>query len=120
VQALLSVVHPVGLIAAQVPLAQLPPQQSVPCAHALPSCAHAPAQLPLTQLNPQHWTGDVQAVPMGEQPPGPVVARTQVWVVASQLPTQQSALVVHICASGAHELLGPASSLPRSLLPVDE
>jgi hypothetical protein len=114
VQALPSVVQPPATTGAQLPLAQLPLQQSLPALQVALFCAQAVAQLPETQLRPQHCTDEVQATPWARQPPTvPVVPpMTQVCVVPSQVPTQQSPLTLQVCAGATQELLTPPSPPP--------
>jgi hypothetical protein len=111
VQALLSVVQPPATTGAQLPLAQLPLQQSLAILQLALFCVQATPHLPETQLRPQHCTDAVQATPSARQPPTvPVVPpRTQVCVVPSQLPTQQSPSTLQACASVTQELLTPPS-----------
>jgi hypothetical protein len=115
VHELLSVVQLPLATGAHEPLAQSPLQQSLACLQLEPFCVQAAPHLPPTQLRPQHCTDEVQVAPWARQPPvAPLVPlpMTQVLVVPSQLPTQQSPLTLQACAGAAQELVTPPSPPP--------
>jgi hypothetical protein len=127
VQALLSVTQPVGLMAAQVPPAQLPLQQEPSPLQVLPFWVQAVPQCPVvSQRSPQHCTGEVQGSPGGKHPPITppsllVVEIAQVPLPVSQTPTQQpephgSPSAEQLALPSATPLMSPMSPLPLPVL----